>query len=90
MIDLIEPEQAREAANAPPTRWMNWWRIVETCKFGGEITAPGVHPGNRIWPSKDAAESAALELIQVHAEIAAASSTLPPIWLGAYPEGERP
>jgi len=53
-----------------------------------EVHLPGDKtPGLRLWPSKDAAETAVLRTASDRSYAHGDGSS---IWLGAYPEGEAP
>lgn len=75
----------REAATEPPKRWRNWWlsRSDVIRRTGERFPAGTAYEGDRLWPSKDAAETAALNQLREDAY-------LPDQYIGAYPEGERP
>lgn len=90
MTDLLTtPELVSETVKEPAKRWRNWW-----CSSGRPTVclicdarrrpAPGEVFADhcRTFPSKDAAETRANEIIQIDTKVSA--------YLGAYPEGERP
>lgn len=85
-LDLIPDEElAREPVKEPPKRWRNWYKAHSnyTTK-AGDVCGPGhVYHGSRVWPSKDAAETAA------HKPDTSVSLGLSQ-YLGAYPDGEEP
>ncbi len=92
MSDLLTtPELVREVAKEPPKRWRNWWHApcdgVGECVFTGKLTAwraGEAYPGFRVYPSRDAAETSAKEIVSGRYGGPIAN------YIGAYPEGERP
>lgn len=80
-VDL-KPRADVEPTKEPAKRWWNWWEMPCDCVFNGADAAKGdICPGSGVYPSKDLAETAALEGMR---EASA------PVYLGAFPEGERP
>lgn len=90
MSDLLTtPELVREVAKEPSKRWRNWWltHVPATlvCRVCG--AKDGVEPGTiydshcRTYPSQDAAETHAAEIAEPDEER---------LYIGAFPEGERP
>lgn len=75
---LLQKEPVKE----PAKRWRNWWRSLVNDTWASGETGP--LQGQRTWPSRDAAETAA------------EASTYFKNWrgkveyLGAFPEGETP
>ena len=85
MIDT-DTKHKDEIIERPAKAWRNWYVALEefSCTFYQQDRAVGeVHPGTRLWPSKETAESGA-----------AACEGNPKypksLYLGAYPEGTRP
>lgn len=96
-LDLIpDAELASEPVKEPPKRWRNWWREATGCESTpcegcGSVVAPyEVYPDcpcGGTYPSKDTAETTALE--QIAQDVLLRGEILDE-YLGAFPEGERP
>lgn len=90
--DLLRDEDLRterEAKEAPPKRWRNWWFSHGDGDEGpwrdGDQSNPQADP--TVYPSKDAAESVAnAQLEKMRVDQGPWLLT----YLGAFPEGERP
>ena len=82
----LDAQVTPEKVEKPASRWRNKWRNRQagTCFFTGERVAPGERFGPRVFASKDIAETTAAEDMAFNAD----SCTLPPIYLGAFPEGD--
>lgn len=89
MTDLLTtPELVRETVKEPAKRWRNWYRaLAGFLDPGGFVEEGEVYHGTRLWPSKDAAETRALEEAS---DLRFATANGDAQYLGAYPEGERP
>ena len=73
---------------APPSRWRNWVHYPRAVRFNNAgVVGPGDHPGNMVFPSADAAETAWLEWARAHAAFIQRKGLC---YLGPIPEGERP
>lgn len=82
---LTERDLAREPVKEPLKGWRNWWR----CELGGHKVLlrngrtvrlrAGEEWRGRLWPSRDICVTVATE-----------SKATNVVWLGAFPEGERP
>lgn len=93
LTELLTDADLR-ATEEPPKRWLNWWRSriddFEICSIcGRSVSAPtgkvyGSHC--RRYPSKDVAETHAVELDFYYSPHGNFSRT----YLGAFPEGEAP
>lgn len=81
MTLLTDLDFKTKKATKPPTRWRNWWWTDTGRWSDGDTTNPIFDPG--IYPSKDAAESAAEHQL----------SKMPrckwPFYIGAIPESEN-
>lgn len=85
---MIDEQLDERPITKPPARWRNWWRVVEPYVSNEGTPWPrGEHPGVRVWPSKDAAETAGR---RSEAQVNGMPGPGRVEYLGAYPEGERP
>lgn len=88
MSDLLEPKAKRETAKEPPKRWRNWFHSERDVTFGnGEINKAGKWSSVNLHATEAIAEDAAARDMIAFAGWVRINGI---VWLGAYPEGERP
>lgn len=97
MSDLLHDDDLkteRDTAREPAKVWLNWWqRVASRDEACDECGAPARRFGEVYpnccgpYPSKDAAETMARDQLSDDIEDYGAPQDL---YLGAYPEGERP
>lgn len=91
-LEVIEEILAELPMKEPAKKWYNWWELkVSTYLIEQGISVgPGVIRGYLVHPTKDVAETSAAECQEYNAKTAATAGLPPPVYLGAFPEGQRP
>lgn len=83
MTKVVEHTK-QEALTRPPRKWFNWFAVFKSARDASNRPVcpgdEGVDP--RSWPSREVAEQKASEVLRFDGDCL--------LYIGAYPEGERP